>query len=312
MLDVAGAGAVRGRARAGQSKTAYLLLLAAVLAFGVPATALAQTLTINPTTVDERSANVSVSVSLTGGLAARGYIIETSGDCAGLITASTEVIGNGPTLAGTITLTTGTVSSDQTCTIEADSSQGVQAQATLTIRDRPNRAPRVLLRTGTPDAQDNRCGVKTNLSTPYTTYELARGAAYVSHDLTTRVITDIGAFPSGCYGASKSSPIFDDQDGDTLTITMTQTLPDNIVALSNTPRLIEPSAPNDLDEHGGLKKVGKVIFMAAAARAQTDVRFDLTATDPSGAAVSTHVIVRVQGPPAAAPRRASPRWGTRR
>ena len=57
-------------------KAAYLLLLAVVLAFGVPATAFAQSLTVTPAILDENMA-VPVSISVTGAVASSLYRFAT-------------------------------------------------------------------------------------------------------------------------------------------------------------------------------------------------------------------------------------------
>ena len=114
--------------------------------------------------------------------------------------------------------------------------------------------------------------------------------------LTTRTSTDTAEFPASCTrAANKVAPVFDDRDGDRLTITMSYTIPDNVFVVDE-PELVQPSAPDDLNNGGELKRTGKLFFSGQAAREQTDVRIDLTATDPSGATASTHVLFRVFDP----------------
>ena len=90
---------------------------------------------------------------------------------------------------------------------------------------------------------------------------------------------------------SRVAPMFIDPDGDTLTFTArVENLPDNVILLNNTPFAHETQ--------------DRVYIEASAAFRQTDVRVDVTATDPSGATGSGHFIARMltipnsQGAPA--------------
>ena len=102
-------------------KAAYLLLLAVVLAFGVPATAFAQSLTVTPAIINENQPSVSVSVSVTGAVANALYRLAT-GNCntsvVGLTAASGTTDSSGAVTI-TTTLRTGDVTTDHTCAMRA-------------------------------------------------------------------------------------------------------------------------------------------------------------------------------------------------
>ena len=83
---------------------------------------------------------------------------------------------------------------------------------------------------------------------------------------------------------SRKAPMFSDPDGDTLTFTaQVRNLPDNVVLAD-----FAPLAHTTQD---------RVHFEAVAVREQTDVRVEVTATDPHGASVSTFFTAQVAPPP---------------
>ena len=87
-----------------------------------------------------------------------------------------------------------------------------------------------------------------------------------------------------CTGTDRQAPMFSDPDGDTLTFTArVSNLPDNVRLGDGVPivRLATTS------------EKGAVVVSATAAYRQTDVRVDVTATDPEGASVSTFFRARV-------------------
>ena len=88
--------------------------------------------------------------------------------------------------------------------------------------------------------------------------------------------------------------MFDDVDGDQLTITTTHKLPANIIPFANTPLVVQPSAPTDI-VNGRIRRSGGVFFhgVTAATSGWTEVRVDVKATDPGGASASTYVMYRV-------------------
>ena len=89
-------------------------------------------------------------------------------------------------------------------------------------------------------------------------------------------------------GSTRIAPMFHDPDGDT-TLTFTArvpSLPSNVRLASGIP-VVQPNASLT----GG--RSGTVLFLAAAALRQTDVRVDITATDPHGASASGHAIIQV-------------------
>ncbi|MDE0381983.1 MAG: fibronectin type III domain-containing protein [Rhodospirillales bacterium] len=89
---------------------------------------------------------------------------------------------------------------------------------------------------------------------------------------------------SNCTGTSRKAPMFRDPDGDTLTFTVkARNLPDDVI-LGDASPFVRPAT-------GGV--AGKVFLAAAARFARTDVLFDVTATDPHGASVSTFFRARV-------------------
>ena len=96
--------------------------------------------------------------------------------------------------------------------------------------------------------------------------------------------TQVSASPitstAGCTGTSRVAPMFGDEDGDTLIVTArVENLPDNVRLAHNIPF--------------AHKTEDFVFFEAAAAFRTTDVRVDVTATDPHGASVSSFVVFQV-------------------
>ncbi len=154
----------------------------------------------------------------------------------------------------------------------------------------PNNPPRVL-EVRDPAVGGNSCRVKTD-SGPQGS--VVRAEVVAEHGpFTTRVSTDTGEFPASCTRTGNTAvPIFDDRDADRLTVTMRYTIPDNVF-VRHAPLLVQPSAPDDPNDAGKLKKDGGVFFSGSAARELTNVRIDLTARDPFGASASTHVLFSV-------------------
>ena len=137
-----------------------------------------------------------------------------------------------------------------------------------------NRAP-VVLEGDTADASLS-CRVKTGTATPAAIKDAPAGSP-VSIALTTRG-SEIDAWPLSCTRAGmREVPVFDDKDTQRLTVTQTYTLPENVRALGGSPRL----------------NGTRLSFRGVAAGGPTDVRVDLTATDPHSATASAHVIFRV-------------------
>ena len=151
-----------------------------------------------------------------------------------------------------------------------------------------NNAPRVVeSQSGT-----NLCKVKADLSTPVSTLSMPTGTLVSLAQLVTRKSSDVDTngdplpWSGRCTGTNRIITMFDDQDGDPLTISFKYTLPDNVRWLQD-PVLIGPvhtAAPHN--DEGALRFRGATAFKA------TEVRVDVTATDPRGASATTHVIIR--------------------
>ena len=93
-----------------------------------------------------------------------------------------------------------------------------------------------------------------------------------------RASGDTAEWPAVCRtDNSNALPWFDDPDGDALTYTASVVdLPDNVRVGSNLPRV----------------QTGRVFYIGIAARTTTDVRVDMTATDPDGEAATTRIAFR--------------------
>ena len=148
--------------------------------------------------------------------------------------------------------------------------------------DGQNRAPRVL-RTMAADAAGNVCAVNTD---PLNRATLTTAS---SDGLTSELLTGRRAetteWPSVCSGAGSYAPVFDDQDGETLTITAEpEPLPAN-VRLDSTFGLAASQQTATIQ--------GRFWFAGAAAFRATDVWATLTAVDPHGASASTRGGFRV-------------------
>ena len=121
----------RGGAGTLTSKTAHRLLLAAALALGIPAAAVSQ-MTLTPDSIDEDRSEVSVSVAVTGATGNGSYTIRWHGNCTFASFTNQTVTADGSgAFTETITVTTGSVSSDQTCTVVAAGPTTVTAVLTI-------------------------------------------------------------------------------------------------------------------------------------------------------------------------------------
>ena len=92
-----------------------------------------------------------------------------------------------------------------------------------------------------------------------------------------------------CSGSDRAAPMFEDPDGDALTYSTSYTLPANVRFFGGIPRIAAPGSAE-----GGSQ--GKVFFRGVTAHEATDVRVDVTATDPHGATASTHVVLKGKPP----------------
>ena len=145
-----------------------------------------------------------------------------------------------------------------------------------------NNAPRVLESTG-----GSGCQVKTGTSTPWKTVNAPAGTA-IAVVLVTRG-SETAEFPTSCTTpGNQQIPVFDEKDGEQLYITIDYTLPDNVRMSSGFPSVDQPAA-----RPGPAGVRGRVWVRGFAAFQHTDLRIDMTATDPHGASVSTHVIFQV-------------------
>ncbi|MCY3698924.1 MAG: tandem-95 repeat protein [Gemmatimonadetes bacterium] len=152
-----------------------------------------------------------------------------------------------------------------------------------------NHAPR-LLEQKTGDA-NNICQVKTDTNTPSATTIVPAGARSDIGALVVRG-SETTEWPTVCTTSvlnNRAFPVFDDRDAEQLLITIDDyTLPDNVRAFGGTPYVGQPAAQPGI---GGVR--GQVNFSGLAAFENTDVRVDVTATDPHGASVSTHLVFQV-------------------
>ena len=151
------------------------------------------------------------------------------------------------------------------------------ASGTTPAASTSNNAPR-LPESKTGDS-NNSCQVKTDTSTPSATINASAGTLVSISPIRNRQ-TETTEWPDSCTGTDRDDPVFDDRDADTLTYGLSYTLPDNVVALSD-PSISESTAK------------ARLWFTGAAAGTETNLRVDVTATDPHGASASTHVIFRV-------------------
>ena len=133
-----------------------------------------------------------------------------------------------------------------------------------------NHAPR-LLQLGSNDD----CVVKT-ASTAFATFGFPSNTPVSIAPLAGR---------DQCSGSDRAAPMFEDPDGDTLTYSTSYTLPANVRFFGGIPRIVAPS-----NVEGGSQ--GRVFFRGVTTHEATDVRVDVTATDPHGATASTHVVLK--------------------
>ena len=137
-----------------------------------------------------------------------------------------------------------------------------------------NRAPR-LLQLGSSDG----CEEKT-ADTAFGTLNFPSNALVSTTPLAGR---------DQCSATNRAAPMFEDPDGDTLTYTTSYTLPANVRFFGGIPRVAAPGSTE-----GGSQ--GKVFFRGVTAHEATDIRVDVTATDPHGATASTHVVLKGKPP----------------
>ena len=167
-----------------------------------------------------------------------------------------------------------------------ESAWSASGSATTGSPPATNNAPRVL-EAKTGDA-NNACQAKTGTVTPVVTDQAPVNGAGAISPLTSRG-TETTDFPASCTKTPASDrvvPVFDDKDGDSLTITSSWTVPENVFPTAGYPSVDQPTATDG----------GAVWFGGVAALSQTDLRVDLTAVDAHGASVRTHVVFQVHPP----------------
>ena len=147
-----------------------------------------------------------------------------------------------------------------------------------------NNAPRVLLEKPA-DAQGNICKVDTNpLGTPNrgeSNRITATSNTLGSFSTMTGRRGETTTWPSVCSGTGRYAPLFDDVDGDELTITAEPyDLPDNVRVAPNGIHVIQQTSTLQ----------GRLFFRGSAMFRKTNVWMKLTATDEHGASVSTNRI----------------------
>ncbi|MDE0196229.1 MAG: fibronectin type III domain-containing protein, partial [bacterium] len=138
-----------------------------------------------------------------------------------------------------------------------------------------NRAPR-LLQLGSSDG----CEEKTP-GTAFTTPNFPSNTLISISPLTGR---------DQCSGSDRKAPMFEDPDGDALTYSTSYTLPANVHFFDGIPGIAAPGSTQ-----GGTQ--GRVFFRGVTAREATDIRVDVTATDPHGATATTHIVLKGKPPP---------------
>ena len=172
--------------------------------------------------------------------------------------------------------------------VVGESPWSASGSATTDTVPSANHAPRLLERK-TGDA-DNTCQVKADTNTPSATAIAFAGSRTSIGNMVVRG-SETTEWPTACTTSTLNNrgfPVFDDRDAEQLLLVIDgYTLPDNVRVLA-TPFVSQPAAQPSL---GGKK--GQVNFFGVAAFQSTDVRVDLTATDPHGASVSTHVVFEV-------------------
>ncbi|MCY3699875.1 MAG: tandem-95 repeat protein, partial [Gemmatimonadetes bacterium] len=154
-----------------------------------------------------------------------------------------------------------------------------------------NNAPRVL-EEKTGDA-NNRCQVKTNTSTPTRTIVTPSNTQAGFSPFVVRG-SETTEWPATCTDSNvgdRQVPVFDDRDAEQLLLTIDYTLPAGVRTWPNFPQLAQPDAQPGAGDDG--ESQGQLHFRAFAALDTTDVRIDVTATDPHGASASTHVIFKM-------------------
>ncbi len=145
-----------------------------------------------------------------------------------------------------------------------------------------NNAPRLIERK-TGDT-DNICQVKTDTSTPSKTINSPTGTLVSLTPVYNRQSSgDTAEWPDACTTTTgiRDVPIFDDRDAEPLAYTFSYTLPDNVRFTNETPRVV-PSTNNE-------GTADRLFARLVVAGGNADIRLGITATDPQGASVSTHV-----------------------
>ncbi|MXW36353.1 MAG: fibronectin type III domain-containing protein [Chloroflexi bacterium] len=142
-----------------------------------------------------------------------------------------------------------------------------------------NAAPVVLKVVAVDPMTNLRCAVDT-ASTPSTGNQSSPAGIPISVARPLTITPTATEFPTSCFAASVSRPWFHDTDGDTLSLTLSVTLPANVRSVHNPGDvpypLLQPVSG------GGYKLSNR----AVAAGADTDVVATVTATDPHGASKS--------------------------
>ena len=148
--------------------------------------------------------------------------------------------------------------------------------ATTAAAPASNNAPRSLA-LQTANAQGNICFV---LSNPLTTTRASNASTDTLHSRFPLVSrgTETTELPSSCSATSPVQPVFDDKDGDTLTVTAeVRDLPANVRLAPDIPSVVQPTTGAS----------GRVWFRGTAAFKRTRVYVYMTATDVHGASVTT-------------------------
>ncbi len=155
--------------------------------------------------------------------------------------------------------------------------------ATTNAASGTNNAPK-LFEAKTGDTA-NSCQVKTDTSTPSERFGNAFAGAFVSlTPIANRQASgDTAEWPNSCTGSDRAVPVFDDRDAETLSYTLSYTPPENVRLWRDDVRIGESTNQG--------KTADRLFYRGVSAGSgSTDVRVDITATDPKGASASTHLI----------------------
>ena len=148
--------------------------------------------------------------------------------------------------------------------------------ATTAAAPATNNAPR-RLGLQTADAQGNICYVVNNPLNHTGHNDAVTNTLHSRFPLVSRD-TETTDLPSSCKGTGPVQPVFDDKDGDTLTVTAeVRDLPDNVRLAPTYPFITQPTTG----------KTGRLWFRGTAAFKNTMVWVYVTATDSHGASVTS-------------------------